>query len=80
MSLLWEPESCITIVTGFRMWSDFIPYHISEPIINPHCGFDDKGLNPFSKCLRCSLPFGTTTMDNRFPGIVTGDPEKDSSE
>lgn len=26
-------------------------------MICAHCGFDDEGLNPFSKCLRCGLPF-----------------------
>lgn len=26
-------------------------------MICAHCRFDDEGLNPFSKCLRCGLPF-----------------------
>ncbi|MBR7152238.1 MAG: hypothetical protein IKD00_00640 [Candidatus Methanomethylophilaceae archaeon] len=33
-------------------------------MICSHCGFDDEGLNPFSKCLGCGLPFGTTVTDD----------------
>ena len=42
-------------------------------MICSHCGFDDEGLNPFSKCLRCSLLFGTTATDDRFLEVATGD-------
>ena len=48
-------------------------------MICSHCGFDDEGLNPFSKCLRCGLPFGTTVTDDRFPEVVTGDEDRDCS-
>ncbi|MBP3386183.1 MAG: hypothetical protein J6K69_04960 [Candidatus Methanomethylophilaceae archaeon] len=36
-----------------------------------HCGFDDEGLNPFSKCLRCGRPFDLPDTDPTSDGSIS---------